>query len=190
MTLAWHSQNYAADDLIIDNFADDRQISNLGTRWRLVSDQVMGGVSVGRMTGGQIDGRGTLCLRGHVSLENNGGFLQLALDLSRDGLLDASAYAGVRLTVRGNGERYNLHLKTGDTTHPWQSYRSAFETGPQWQNILLPFDGFEPHRIDTPLDRSRLRRLGIVAIGRDFTADLCIADVRFTILRAGMFEPS
>ena len=127
----------------------------------------------------QVDGRRARCLRGCVSLENNGGFLQLSLDLSRDGLLDVSAYDGIRLFARGNGERYNLHLKTADTTRPWQSYRSSFETGPEWQDILLPFDTFEPYRIDAPFDQSRLRRLGIVAIGRDFTADLCVADARF-----------
>ncbi len=87
----------------------------------------------------QVDGRRARCLRGRVSLENNGGFLQLSLDLSRDGLLDVSAYDGIRLFARGNGERYNLHLKTADTTRPWQSYRSSFETGPEWQDILLPF---------------------------------------------------
>ena len=183
MISASHPMNIAADDLIIDDFSDAQGTSNLGTRWRLVSDQVMGGVSDGRMTDERVDGRGALCLRGRVSLENNGGFLQLSLDLSRDGLLDASTYAGIRLTVRGDGERYNLHLKTADTTRPWQSYRSSFEAGAEWQDILLPFGTFEPYRIDTPFDRSRLRRLGIVAIGRDFTADLCIADVRFSDAR-------
>ena len=178
-----HPMNVAADDLIIDDFSDTRGISNLATRWRLVSDQVMGGVSDGRMTDERVDGRGALCLRGRVSLENNGGFLQLSLDLSRDGLLDARAYDGIRLTVRGNGERYNLHLKTADTTRPWQSYRSSFTTSSQWQDILLPFGTFEPYRIDVPFDPSRLRRIGIVAIGRDFMADLCVADARFSNAR-------
>ena len=169
----------AAKGLTIDELANGEDLSALGTRWRVVSDRVMGGISDGRMTYEDIGGRRSLCLRGRVSLENNGGFLQLALDLSRDGTLDASPYEGVRLVVRGNAEAYNIHLKTEDTGLPWQSYRQSFETGSAWRDVRLPFNSFEPHRIDVPLDRRRLRRLGIVAIGRAFTADICVAEIRF-----------
>ncbi len=169
----------AAEGLTIDEFANGEDLSALGTRWRVVSDQVMGGISDGRMTYEDIGGRRALCLRGRVSLENSGGFLQLALDLSRYGTLDASPYEGVRLVVRGNAETYNLHLKTEDTRLPWQSYRQSFETGAAWREVRLPLNGFQPHRIDVPIDRRKLRRLGIVAIGRTFTADICIAEIRF-----------
>ena len=85
----------------------------------------------------------------------------------------------MRLVVRGNAETYNLHLKTEDTRLPWQSYRQSFETGSAWREVRLPLNGFQPHRIDVPIDRRKLRRLGIVAIGRTFTADICIAEIRF-----------
>ena len=88
---------------------------------------------------------------------------------------DASAYAGIELAVLGNGEDYNLHLCTPDTTLVWQSYRATFDTAPTWQTLRLPFAGFRPHRIDQALDLTRLRRLGIVAIGRPMQADVCIA---------------
>ena len=114
-----------------------------------------------------------------ISLENSGGFLQLALDLSRYGTLDASPYQGVRLVVRGNAEAYNLHLKTEDTRLPWQSYRQSFVTTENWQTVRLPFVGFEPYRLDAPLDAGRLRRIGIVAIGRAFAADVALARLAF-----------
>jgi len=164
-------------DMLIDNFRRDDGLSALGTPWRLVSDRVMGGVSEGRMSLEEIDGRRVLCMRGEVSMENNGGFLQLALDLDRDAELDGSSFEGVRLLARGNGERYNLHLKTADVRYPWQSYRSGFGTGPDWREVRLPFSGFEPYRIDAPLDIGHLRGLGLLAIGRAFRAGLCVAEI-------------
>ena len=161
--------------MILDDRSRPGPDTPLGTAWRLVSDRVMGGVSSGRLGPDSVDGRPCLHLTGEVSLENDGGFLQASLDLAESGYLDASAYAGIELEVLGNGEDYNLHLRTGDTTLVWQSYRATFATMPTWQTLRLPFAGFSPYRIDRPLDRTRLRRLGIVAIGRPMQADVCIA---------------
>jgi hypothetical protein len=72
-----------------------------------------------------------------------------------------------------------LHLRTGDTRIVWQSYRVSFLAGPRWETLYFPFEDFQPHRIDKPLDTSTLRRLGVVAIGREFQADLCIARLAF-----------
>lgn len=46
--------------------------------------------------------------------------------------------------------------------------------------VKLPFESFTGYRIEKELDVSHLRRIGIVAIGRAFTADLCIAKLAFT----------
>jgi D-alanyl-D-alanine dipeptidase len=93
--------------------------------------------------------------------------------------VDASGYRGVRLVVRGNGERYSVHLRTPDNVRPWQSYRAHFTATPDWQAVDLPFSAFTPHRLDAALDLTRLRRLGLVAIGRAFSADLAIAKIAF-----------
>lgn len=164
--------------LILDDFARDDLISKLGTPWRGFSDQVMGGISQGTIALTEIDGRRCLRLKGDVRLENSGGFIQMALDLGLEGqTLDASAYTGVFVVVRGNGESYGFHLRTPDCVRPWQSYRARFIAGPDWQEIRLPFDRFGPHRLTAPLDRRRLRRLGLVAIGRAFHADLAVSTV-------------
>ena len=151
-----------------------------GARWQVLSDQVMGGVSTGRLTRETVAGRRGNRLTGDVSLANNGGFLQMALDLAPDGqAVDASGFSAIEFEVRGNGEAYGLHLRTADITRPWQSYRQAFIATKDWKRIRLPFSTFEAHRIDAPLDVSRLRRVGLVAIGRAFAADLALAEIRF-----------
>ena len=164
-------------ELLIDDFAAGDGRSRLGTEWRFVSDGVMGGRSTGRLDWDEIRGRRALCLRGEVSLANDGGFIQATLDLAPSGTLDGRDWSGIRLLVQGNGERYNLHLKTLDLRLPWQSYRSTFTAEPDWQDVHLPFAGFVAHRVQTPLDVRRLRRLALVAIGRAFEAELCVAEI-------------
>lgn len=165
--------------LIIDDLSNAPYRTRLGTSWQLVSDRVMGGVSRGQMSVEEVAGRKALRMKGEVSLENNGGFLQLALALSPDGqAVDASAWDGLEIDVIGNGSSYNMHLRTSDIRRPWQSYRQSFEAGAEWQTVRLPFAGFEAYRIDAPLNVARLRRLGLVAIGRAFEADVALGGLR------------
>ncbi|MFO1161308.1 MAG: CIA30 family protein [Reyranellaceae bacterium] len=169
---------------IIDDLSDPAGLSVLGTRWQLVTDQVMGGVSRGTLTRETVAGRPALVMRGNVRLENNGGFVQMALDLARpeapgSGALDARNWQGLEIDVRGAPQSYSLHLRTTDLDRPWQSYRLEFLVRPDWQSLRLAFADFVPHRTEAPLNLSRLRRLGIVAIGRAFTADLAVGGVRF-----------
>jgi len=164
--------------MVIDDFSARNLVSKLGTTWRGVSDQVMGGVSEAIVAHDVIDSRPCLRLTGDVRLENDGGFIQAALDLANArGTLDASSYAGIRLVARGNGEQYGVHLRTPDNVRPWQSYRAQFAAPPSWQVIELPFTAFAPYRLDAPLDVARLRRIGLVAIGRAFFADLAVAEL-------------
>jgi len=165
---------------VIDDLGREPPLSTIGTRWQLFSDRVMGGVSNGTMGREIVAGRPAICMRGDVSLENNGGFVQIAVDLMPDGKAkDASGWAGVELDVFGNGEEYNFHLRTEDLTQPWQSYRQSFRAGPQWQTIQFRFQEFAPYRTDIALDIRRLRRIGIVAIGREFSAKVCIGRLRY-----------
>lgn len=166
--------------MLIDDFADRDLRSKLGTRWRAVSDRVMGGISESSVAHGMVDGRACLRLTGDVRLENNGGFIQASLDLRPSGdTFDASGFAGMRLVVRGNGEHYSVHLRTADNVRPWQSYRAPFTASADWRTIDIPFAAFTPHRLEAPLDVTRLRRAGLVAIGRAFHADLAVAEFGF-----------
>jgi len=165
---------------IIDDLSRSFPEATTGTRWQMLSDAVMGGVSAGRMSREVVDGRPSIRMQGTVSLDNNGGFIQVALDLAPDGrAVDATGFTGIALDVLGNGEDYGVHLRTEDLSRPWQSYRASFTAGPAWQQIRLPFDGFLAHRTEAPLNLHRLRRIGIVAIGRAFAADVAIGGLRF-----------
>lgn len=160
---------------------DDRSRTDLstplGSEWRFVSDRVMGGVSQGKLVTDERLGRSCLHLSGNVSKENNGGFIQMALPLSPNSIDHIEKFEGIVFSVTGNGERYGIHLKTSDLWLPWQSYRAEFTAGPQWQRIQIPFDAFQAYRTKKPLKISRLSQLGLVAIGREFTADLCLSEI-------------
>ena len=163
--------------MIIDDRSQATTMSSVGTKWRGFSDRVMGGISEETVSLEETQGRRCIRLSGDVKLDNNGGFIQMALDLSPEGFLDASKYTGLRLLVRGNGETYGIHLRTMDTKLPWQSYRARFAAEDHWHEIHLPFTDFAPYRLKAPLDTSHLRRLGVVAIGRAFNADVCVAEI-------------
>ena len=90
---------------VIDDLRFDPPMAVTGTGWALVSDRVMGGTSGGSMTREVVGGREAIRMTGGVSLENNGGFLQVALDLGDAGSeVDARRWSGIRLDVFGNNE--------------------------------------------------------------------------------------
>ena len=153
--------------------------ASLMNDWSLVSDQVMGGRSSGRFSLKTSQPPPCLHLQGTVTTENNGGFLQIAHNLSDTERFKVSSAQGIRLLVRGNNETYNVHLRTSDMWLPWQSFRSSFKASHEWQQLSLPFDQFNSYKTIKKLNTSKLKRIGIVAIGRDFEADICIAAIEF-----------
>jgi hypothetical protein len=166
--------------MLIDDFSSQDLTSNLGTKWEGISDSVMGGISKVNVTCCLIEKRPSLILNGDVLLENNGGFIQAALNLAMgESVFDASTFSGICLEVRGNNEQYSIHLRTSDNIRSWQSYRAQFTATPSWKTINLPFSIFTPHRLEIPIDTQQLRRIGIVAIGRTFYADLAVSKLSF-----------
>lgn len=151
----------------------------LAPNWEYVADTVMGGVSRGEATQTVVDGQSAVRLTGDVSLDNNGGFVQIAFDLRNGGeTFDASVWTGISFDVLGNGETYDLRLRTDQITRPWQSFRTDFVAPPTWTTLNIPFTDLTPHRTEASLDPARLRRIGILAIGREMQADIAIAGVR------------
>ena len=147
--------------------------------WRLITDGVMGGVSQGRFERIQRDGRDCLHLSGMVSTDNNGGFIQIARNLETPELENIEQFSGLRLRVQGNGEAYNVHLRTEGLWFPWQAYRATFQAGGEWSFVDIPFERFEPYKTSRKFEAGALKRIGIVAIGREFEADLCVAQLAF-----------
>jgi hypothetical protein len=173
------TDNVLANDLVIDDRSSGDLNSNLGLEWRLFTDTVMGGISRGNLSLDTHEGRNCLRMQGDVSTENNGGFVQIALSLSKQEHFDASVYAGIEMEVAGNNETYNIHLRTAGLWLPWQSYRSSFTATKDWQKIRIPFTSFKPYKTTKKFRPSKLERIGLVAIGREFHADMCLASISF-----------
>ena len=148
------------------------------SRWRFFTDGVMGGISTGRVEfireGGQTHAR----MSGRVSTENRGGFIQMQLELP-----DAAppGTTGVRAMVRGNGQRYFIHLRTTGTLLPWQYYQAGFDAGPTWQEVRLPFSAFAPSgALLRSLPRAQsLTSVAVVAYGRDHEARVEVREIGF-----------
>jgi hypothetical protein len=173
------SNTVLAKELIIDDRSSGNTISTLGPEWRLFTDTVMGGVSTGNIAVDNHNGKNCLRLRGNVSTDNNGGFVQMALSLSEQGIFNASDYNGLEFEISGNNESYNLHLRTDGLWFPWQSYRASFNATPDWQTVRIPFTDLEAYKTSQDFRREKLKRIGLLGIGRDFQADLCLASIRF-----------
>jgi hypothetical protein len=161
--------------LSIDDLSGAPGRTSMGTGWALISDGVMGGVSAGTLRRETVAGRPALRLQGEVRLENNGGFLQMATDLAPGGTaFDASGWTGLAIDLCGPPEAYGLHLRTTDLTRPWQSFRADLAVTPDWQRHFMPFKAFQAHRTEAALNPGRLRRVGLIAIGRAFRADVAM----------------
>ena len=166
--------------MIIDDLSQKFPIAKCGASWQLVTDTVMGGVSQGTLKPEIVAGGTALRLQGGVSLENNGGFVQMALDLRPDaGAMDVSGFSGIEFEIYGNDEEYDLRLRTAELVKSWQSYRQPFHALPSWQTVRLALAQLEKHRTEIPLDVAQAKRIGLLGIGREFYADLAVASVKF-----------
>lgn len=138
-----------------DNESDSR-------RWPAANDGVMGGISQGQSS---ITPDGTLRFFGNVWLKNNGGFSSIrSLEEERD----LSAYDGILIRVRGDGNRYALNLRT-DVRIRAGSYRVKFDTeAAKWLELFLPFAGFRATSFGVeltdapPLDPRKIRSFGFL----------------------------
>ena len=163
--------------LIIDDPGSRSSDTVNADQWRLVTDNVMGGISQGRLITDSVSGRQCLHMLGNVKLDNNGGFVQMALNLPEDKLVEIASHTGLVLEAYGNGESYNIHLRTSNLWLPWQSYRYSFIAPAEWKTFYIPFTDFTPYRTSKALKLEKIERIGVVAIGREFTADLCLGKI-------------
>jgi hypothetical protein len=162
-----------ADTVPIEDFTMHPEL-----RWRFFTDGVMGGVSTGQMAFVQDDGPPHARMTGHVSTANRGGFIQMRLDLASP---PPAGTTGLRLVVRGNGQRYFAHLRTSGTLLPWQYYQASFDVTETWAEVRLPLEAF--HASGAMLRKlpraDRLTSVAVVAYGRDHDAEIEVREVGF-----------
>lgn len=167
------------NDFLIDDRRHGNYHSNIGFEWRLLTDQVMGGVSSANLSLYTYRHKNCLRMQGEVYTKNNGGFVQIALPLSAQGSFDASTYEGIELEVAGNNEDYNIHLRTTGLWFPWQSYRATYKARDDWEKVRIPFSSVVPYKTSQQFLPEKLQRIGLVGIGREFHADLYLASIKF-----------
>jgi hypothetical protein len=167
-----------AEDFVIDDFRDTR-VATIGTAWEGFTDGVMGGQSEMEV-GYRQEGDGYLLrMRGLVSLENNGGFIQVRLPLQRRGTLDASAYRGIVIETRGAPGSYYLHVRTRRSRLPWQHYEAPLAVAEEWRRVTIPFSEFSGESIRADLEPDRLTSIGVVAGKEAFEADIQVRYIGF-----------
>jgi len=159
--------------MLIDDFQ-----SNSDQRWRFFADTIMGGVSSGDVEFETKDGVSFARLTGDVSTANNGGFIQIRHELES---VPSKDIQGVRLVVRGNNQRYFVHLRTSWTVLPWQYYQAQYDVSSDWQEVRIPLSGFE--RSGKLLKKvpaaTSIKSVAIVAFGRDHAADVEVREIGF-----------
>lgn len=109
------------------------------TRWRVVVDGVMGGLSSGRVEHSDSG----LRFSGDLRLENNGGFSQIRTPIGRGSLEGAD---GIEIEVRGDGRTYIFDARVANLRMDAGSYQHEFDTVEgAWTTVRMPFAAFRYH---------------------------------------------
>ncbi|MDC0197564.1 CIA30 family protein [Candidatus Thioglobus sp.] len=163
----------------------------MAKEWKFQSDQVMGGVSQGDASLVQDGDMFFFRLTGDVSTRNNGGFVQFRSKVSlfnkpemfqliHNANKVGQELEGVRLMVRGNGERYHVMIRTYSTWSPSDYYYHTFDTSIDWQQVDLPFSEFRRSKSgEMDLGADQMRDFAVVAYGRDFKSDVSVSNISF-----------
>ena len=130
-------QNLNPGEIILSCFEQQNSYSN--NLWGAVDDVVMGGVSSSNL----ILKQKTAIFTGIVSTDNNGGFVSVRTK-NFSPPWDLSAYQGIRLRVKGDGQRYKFITRCEGK---WDgiSYCYSFNTiADVWMTIDVPFADLIP----------------------------------------------
>ena len=126
----------AGEKPIFDFTKPSDEIKNI---WGALDDVVMGGVSASSF---QIR-ENTAVFTGNVSTANSGGFASVRTK-NFSPLLDLSGYQGVKLRVKGDGQRYKIFIRT-ESTWDGVGYSYSFDTvANNWLDIQIPFTDLVP----------------------------------------------
>ena len=167
----WFALHFTSGAAMAEN------LINFG-KWSFFSDTVMGGVSEGNAGYVNSDIGKALRLSGNVSTANNGGFIQVRIDVA-SGI--AKGKTGIVLKAKGNGEQYFLHLRNSSTLLPWQYYQAGFQTSQNWREVRLPFENFKKSSsfMSAAINVDAIKSIGIVAFGKNYYADITVIDLDF-----------
>lgn len=116
------------------------------SRWQVVVDGVMGGLSTGEIDRTQ----NGIMFHGDLSLENNGGFSQIRTPIQQGSLEGAD---GIEIEVRGDGRNYIFDARVANMRVMAGSYQHKFDTKDgEWTTVRLPFTDFQFHYFGRLMD--------------------------------------
>ena len=147
-------------------------------QWSYFADTVMGGVSQGTAKFENSGPNKNIRLTGEVSTANNGGFIQVRSSIPQE---LAKGKTGIKIKVKGNGDQYFLHIRNSSTRLPWHYYQLGFDTSKAWTEVILPFDAFikSSSFLRTSMNHDTIKTIGIVAYGKDYSADVSVMSMEF-----------
>ena len=162
-----------SDDNMFDNF-DNKNTS----KWEFISDNIMGGVSFGKIDFLSENKQHFLRMTGFVSLENNGGFIQVRRKVSRK---KNAIKNGIKVIVRGNDMNYYIHLRTKFTLLPWQYYQTKINVTEDWEEANLKIKDFKRSGFLLPkfINAKNITSIAIVAFGKEHQARIDVKKVMF-----------
>jgi len=165
------TQEAVGDTIFKDNFENPK-------KWQFISDQVMGGVSSGKVEFLNDNNNLYARLTGNVSTENKGGFIQIRRKLEKSSL-EGTKF--IEITAKGNNQNYFIHLRTSGTLLPWQYYQISFKVVNDFKIFKLPINEFKRSSVflSKQINPKNITSVGVVAFGRDHSADIYIKEINF-----------
>ena len=163
-------QSYS-DTILKDNFQNPE-------KWLFLSDQVMGGVSSGKVFFNSKNDKNYAYLSGKVSTQNNGGFIQIRRKLNN---INLSKSRYIKVIAKGNNQKYFIHIRTTGTFFPWQYYQLDFNVEENYKVMTLPIKDFKRSSsfLSKIINPKSITSIGLVAFGRDHLAELYIQEIEF-----------
>ena len=151
---------------------------NTNTNWKMITDQVMGGISQGQFNYQKIGDDNAVVLTGSVSTKNNGGFIQIRRNLNN---INLNKVNKVTIIAKGNNEKYFIHLRTTFTVLPWQYYQSSFVVGNNFKRFVLPLSDFKKsgYLLPKSINPNNIKSIAIVAFGKKYNAELIVKEISF-----------
>ena len=118
-----------------DIIFDFKTSTDIGS-WKIVNDGVMGGSSNSTFSQNK-EGHGVF--KGNVSIENNGGFASVRLQLSSFIVNDSKQ---LKIKLKGDGKNYQLRVKANASDY--YSYITEFSTSGSWETIVINLNNLYP----------------------------------------------
>jgi len=159
------------ENILKDDFTNENE-------WTYIADNVMGGISDGGVEFNLVDSNVYALLSGHVSTENNGGFIQIRRELKN---IDLSKAKSIRVYARGNNEKYYIFLRTTGTILPWQYYSHEFTVNEEYNEFIMQIQDFKKSGtlLAKQINPKKITSVAIVAYGRDHVAEIYVKELEF-----------